>query len=298
MLAFVALFGVFTWWSALDATPPARADGVFDLAAYRALVADDAPATLPTDVRVEIVGGAARPAFAVQAGALGSREIAYASFQITAPGGDVIIDAPVDRAQGEAMTGKGFAFDQPAYDRVTAAMESAALIAVTHEHPDHITAIARHPSPAVIAPHLALTSLQRDALAPLAPGGLDAAISERAPLALDAPMRIAPGIVMAPAAGHSPGSVVFYVNAAAREYLFVGDIVWAISNVRDLRGRPRFLHWIVRGVDTGRPQVLAQVRALHDIAAREPNLVIVPAHDAVYLREQIAAGALREGFGR
>lgn len=290
-------FGALTWWAALDAAAPARAEGVFELGAYRALVADDPAEALPTDVRVEFVGSAARPAFAVQAGTMGSREIAYTSFQIIAPGGPTIIDAPVDRAQGEAMTGKGLAFSDAAYQRVLAAMASAQTIAVTHEHADHITAIARHPAPAAIAPHLALTSIQRDALAPLAPGAVLApAIAAIAPLNLSAPTRIAPGIVMIPAAGHSPASVVFYVKTSAREYLFIGDVVWAMSNIADLTGRPRFLHWIIRGVDTGRDQVLAQVRALHDLADSEPELVILPAHDVVYLRDLIAAGALIEGF--
>lgn len=297
LLLVLASLGALFWWAVLDAAAPARAHGVFDLGVYRALVANDREETLPTEVRVEFVGSAARPAFAVQAGALGSREIAYTSFQIVAPGGGTIIDAPVDRAQGEAMTGKGLAFSDAAYERMLTAMASAATIAVTHEHADHITAIARHPTPGLIAPRLALTAIQREALAPLATGtGLDPAIAASAPLSLSAPTRIAPGIVMIPAAGHSPGSVVFYVKTRTREYLFIGDIVWAMSNIVDLTGRPRFLHWIIPGVDTGRDHVLAQVRALHDLGANEPELAILPAHDVVYLRELIATGTLAEGF--
>lgn len=295
-VALAALAG-FAWYFVLDGSAPARAEGTFDLAAYRALVASDAPVTLPTEVRVEIVGGAPRPALAVQAGAMGQREIVYSSFQILAPGGGAIIDAPVDRALGEAMTGKGFSFSDTAYARVTAAMSGAATIVVTHEHPDHIAAIARHPQPASIAPQLRLTPLQRDALAPLAQdGGLDPAIADAPTLSLAGPTRIAPGIVMVPAAGHSPGSVLLYVRTAAREYLFIGDVAWAMSNIRDLRGRPRFLRWIVRGVDPDRPAVLRQLRALHDIAAAEPGLVIIPAHDAVYLRELVGQSILSEGF--
>ncbi|MEQ1616722.1 MAG: hypothetical protein ABL883_00075 [Terricaulis sp.] len=297
ILLLVGSLGGFFWWAALDAAAPARADGVFALGAYRALVADDPAEALPKEIRVEFVGGAARPAFAVQAGAMGAREIAYTSFQIVAPAGDTIIDAPVDRAQGEAMTGEGFTFSDAAYERVLTAMANAATIAVTHEHADHVTAIARHPAPAAIAPHLALTSIQRDALAPLARGAVLApAIAAIAPLSLSAPTRIAPGIVMIPAAGHSPASVVFYVKTSAREYLFIGDIAWAMSNITELTGRPRFLGWIIRGVDTGRDQVLAQIRALHDLAASEPSLVILPAHDAAYLRALVASGILTERF--
>lgn len=294
---FLAGLALVLWWAALDAAAPARADGVFDLSGYRALVANDPADALPTEVRVEFVGGAPRPAFAVQAGAMGEREIAYTSFEIIAPAGGTIIDAPVDRAQGEAMTGEGLIFSDAAYQRVLTAMANAATIAVTHEHADHITAIARHPTSAAIAPHLALTATQRDALAPLSPHAtLDPAIAAVTPMDLSGPMRVAPGIVMTPAAGHSPGSVVYYVKTSAREYLLVGDIVWAMSNIADLTGRPRFLRWIVHGVDTGRDQVLRQIRALHDLAASEPGLVILPAHDGAYLRDLVRRGILREGF--
>lgn len=297
LAALLASLGLFLWWAVLDGAAPSRAEGVFDLGAYRALVAEDGAAALPTEIRVEFVGGSPRPAFAIQAGALGSREIAYTSFQITAPTGRTIIDAPVDRALGEAMTGKGFSFSDPSYERVLAAMANATIIAVTHEHADHIAAIARHPAPQTIAPRLALTSTQRDALAPLAPeAALPPAIAAIPTLSLSAPTRIGPGIVMIPAAGHSPGSVVFYVKTSAREYLFIGDIAWAMSNITDLTARPRLLHWLWPAVDTDRAQVLAQIRALHDLAGTEPELVILPAHDAAYLRGLIATGTLTEEF--
>ena len=86
------------WYFLLDASAPARAEGEFDLAAYRALVANDAPETLPSEVRIEFVGESTAPSFAAEAGAFQRRTDIRPtiSFQIVAPGGDTIIDGAVD----------------------------------------------------------------------------------------------------------------------------------------------------------------------------------------------------------
>jgi hypothetical protein len=49
-------------------------------------------------------------------------------------------------------------------------------------------------------------------------------------------------------------------------------------------------------VDPDRPAVLRQLRALHDVAAANPDLVLVPAHDDAYLRGLVSSGTLSEGF--
>ncbi len=298
VMAFIlALLGGFAWWGLLDGAAPASGDGVFTIAEYRALVAADAPETLPTEVRAEFVGESQAPSMAAMAGDFGpARTFTYASFQIVAPGGDTIIDGAVDAETLKAMSAKG-RFDEASYRRVLAATTEAGQVLITHEHLDHVMAIARHPDPEALAPRLRLTRPQLDALAQHAVGGaLAPAIAAATPLELDSPTHIAPGVVAAPAPGHSPGSITIYVRSTEREYLFIGDIAWVMDSVREARGRPRLIGWIVPGVDPDRPAVLRQLRALHDIAAAEPDLVIVPAHDAPYLRGLIAGGALREGF--
>ena len=158
-------------------------------------------------------------------------------------------------------------------------------------------ALARHPRPDAIAPHLALTSTQIAALPEHAPGGVLApSIANAAPIDLSTPTRLAPGIVAVAAPGHSAGTILIYARTTAREYLFVGDIAWLIGSVEQARGRPRLIRAFVPGVDPDRPAVLRQLRALHDIAATEPDLVIVPAHDDAHLRELLENGALTEGF--
>jgi glyoxylase-like metal-dependent hydrolase (beta-lactamase superfamily II) len=180
---------------------------------------------------------------------------------------------------------------------VLAAIENTPRVMITHEHLDHVMAIARHPRPEAIAPHLALTPPQLASLPQHAPNGVLApAIADTAPLDLSEPRRIAPGIVAAAMPGHSLGTILIFVRASTREYLFIGDIAWVMSSIENLRGRPRLVGLVVPGVDPDRPAVLRQLRALHDLAAANPELVIVPAHDKPYLTGLIGEGALNQGF--
>lgn len=294
----LAALGAFFWWAALDAAAPAEADGVVDIAAYRALVANDAPETLPTAVNVVFVGESKAPSFAVESGAFdGQRTLSYNSFQIVAPEGDTIIDGAVDRETLDQMSqGKG-SFNEQTYDDVLATMTRAQRVMITHEHLDHVMAIARHPEPAALAPRLELTSAQLSGLPEHAPNGqLAPEIANIDAVDLTQPRRIAPGVVAVAMPGHSPGTILIYAKTAAREYLFIGDIAWVIGSVEHLRGRPRFITWLMPGVDPGRPNVLRQLRALHDVSEANPGLVLLPAHDDAYLRALVSSGVLSEGF--
>jgi len=294
LAALAALF----WFAVIDAAAPAEADGIVDLDAYRALVASDAPETLPSAVNIEFVGESDAPGFATQAGAFGGNvTMSYNSFQIVAPDGDMIIDGAVDRDTLNQMSQNEGSFDEQAYERVLTAMTRSRNVMITHEHLDHVMAIARHPHPADIAPNLALTSAQLAGLPEHAPNGqLAPEITGSTQRDLSQPQRIAPGVVAVAMPGHSPGTILIYAKTATREYLFIGDIAWVMGSVENLRGRPRFITWIMPGVDPDRPAVLRQLRALHDVAEANPELVLVPAHDDAYLRGLIARGVLGEGF--
>jgi len=298
LIVVLAALGAFAWWALFDAAAPARAEGEFDIAAYRALVANDAPETLPTEVRVEFVGESQAPSFAAEAGAFsGQRTFSYNAFQIAAPGGATIIDAAVDRATLDSMSRGEGSFSDESYARVLDAMTSSAHVMITHEHLDHVMAIARHPDPEALAPYLRLTRPQLDGLPEHAiDAALAPSIAAVETIDLSTPQRIAPGIVAVAAPGHSPGTAVIYARTTTREYLFIGDIAWVMSSIENLRGRPRFIRWIMPGVDPGRDAVLRQLRALHDLTAAEPALVIVPAHDDSYLRGLVENGALTEEF--
>jgi len=296
-VVLAALAGAFGYFVA-DGAAPARAEGVIDLAAYRALVADDAPETLPTEVRIEFVGESQAPGFAAEAGAFGAeRTFSYNSFQIVAPGGDTIIDGAVDRETLDAMSDGEGGFSEDSYGRVLDSMTRAERVLITHEHLDHVMAIARHPEPDRIASQLRLTAPQLQGLPEHAHGGrLAPPIAQLRPSDFGTPQRVAPGVVAVAAPGHSPGTILIYARTMDGEYLFIGDIAWVMESVEHARGRPRFIRWIMPMVDPDRPAVLRQLRALHDLAAAEPALVIVPAHDDVYLRSLVSNGSLAEEF--
>jgi hypothetical protein len=70
-------------------------------------------------------------------------------------------------------------------------------------------------------------------------------------------------------------------------------VAWHLDQVSELWYRPRLVTDLILGED--RSAVLAQLRALHDLAAREP-IVLVPSHDVDQLRALIGSGVLGAHF--
>ncbi len=295
----VILTAVF-WWLMIEGTAPKTAEDQFDLAAYRALIADDTQ-NLPTEIRMETIGSDEAPGFAAETGNFStSFETAYTSLQIIWPDKQVIIGGAIDGDTSAAMEQSPEArmFDPAAYDRMLKAMFAADEVYITHGHPDHVVAVARFPEPALLAPKLRLNKAQLDSLPKFAVDGkLAPEIAGIAPIAADKPRRIAAGIVLIPTAGHSPGSQSFYVRLQdGTEYLLIGDIVWMMSNIDNLKTRPRLLQYLLFEPDEQRDVVLAQVRALHDMQKANPKLVIVPSHDGRYLKSLVTSQKLIDGF--
>ena len=297
ILVLAAVLGGAYWYYVVDGGVPATASYKTDIAAWRALIAGDT-ASLPNEVRVEIVGRDTVPLGAMQAGAsFDEYKRVRAAFQLNGPSGSVIIDTAMDKEiASKAQTGPAASFDEAAYGRVIAAMGNASRVAVTHEHPDHIGGVARFPVPERLAERLTLSSRQQAALRAFAPDAATA-LANADIRGLDFPERIAPGVVMIPADGHTPGSVMFFVKLAdGRELLFIGDIAWVLSNVSDLKTRPRFVQQFYMVSHEDRAAVADQIRALHDLKANEPGLTILPAHDAPVIEALIASGLLKSEF--
>lgn len=85
-------------------------------------------------------------------------------------------------------------------------------------------------------------------------------------------------IVVVPAPGHTPGSVIIFVTLHnGTRYAFVGDLVYQMEGITLHEERS----WLVRrmGADedtTGNRENLFRIIALKE---RLPDLIIVPAHD-------------------
>lgn len=84
-------------------------------------------------------------------------------------------------------------------------------------------------------------------------------------------------IVVVPAFGHTPGSVVVFVTLpSGTRYAFVGDVVWQLEGITQREERP----WITRrkadtDVEANRENLLRMIA----LKERLPELIIVPAHD-------------------
>jgi len=299
LLVLIVIAGGAYWYLLADGEVPEATSYKADIDAWRALVANDT-AELPTEIRVEIVGRDSIPFGIAQAGA-GYKPFVMArtAFQLNGPAGSVVIDSGMDKeVAAAAQRGGDVFYDEAAYGRVIAAMGSAARVAVTHEHPDHIAGVARFPVPARLAERLTLTSKQFEGLRLFAPGGVVAAELANSDIrGLDVPERIAPGVVMIPAEGHTPGTVMFYVKLAdAREVLFLGDVAWAISNVTRPTVRPRLVQDYVMKPPEQRAKVAEQIRALHELYLAEDKLTMIPSHDDDFLRTLIDMKLINEQF--
>jgi glyoxylase-like metal-dependent hydrolase (beta-lactamase superfamily II) len=298
LVVLVAIAGAAYWYYLADGAVPEDSSFTTDIALWRNLVVNDT-AELPKEIRVEVVGKSPVPFGAAQAGGgFTPYVMTRTAFELVGPSGSTIIDSGMDKELAGATPTEGATYDEAAYGRVIAAMGNASRVLITHEHPDHIGGVARFPVPERLAERLTLTKKQLEGLARFAKGGAAPAAYSNAQLIEPAgPTRVAPGVVMIPAEGHTPGNVIFYVRLAdGREVLFLGDVAWAISNVTSPALRPRAVQQFVMKPPESREKVAAQIRALHELSKREPTLVMIPSHDDVHLQSLIAAGLVKPGF--
>lgn len=84
-------------------------------------------------------------------------------------------------------------------------------------------------------------------------------------------------VVIVPASGHTPGSVIVFVSTPDKiRYAFVGDLVWQIEGINLPAERP----WFARQVaDSDEAAVRKLVVQMHAIKTQMPDLKVVPSHD-------------------
>ncbi|MEK8029496.1 MBL fold metallo-hydrolase [Ideonella sp. DXS29W] len=84
--------------------------------------------------------------------------------------------------------------------------------------------------------------------------------------------------VLVPMPGHTAGSVgLFLTVESGRRYFFVGDVVWNAGALKHGAAK----HWLARQlVDQDVDQTQVAIERIRAAMARDPQLIVVPAHDA------------------
>lgn len=298
LLALIIALVMGFYYFIVDGRVQAHSNYALDLAELRQLA--DAPAgERPTAVEVEVVARDQIPTMGAQAGI--DREpltLARTVFRLKSPWGDTLIDVGMDRYVAKKFQ-SGAEFDDAAMARVAQALNTAKRIVVTHEHPDHIGFLARLPGIDSIVTNLRLTKEQIQGTAQYADNGeVPEALLHLRPISSDQYSVIAPGVVAIPSAGHTPGSMMFYVRTQDdREILFLGDVVWTMSNIRDETGRSRLVQYHLMQTKEDRGKVYNQIRTLISLTKSNPSIVLIPSHDEVHIQELIKSQQIRAGFG-
>lgn len=299
VLVLVAV-GVLAWWWLLVESHAASPDRyVVDIAEVRRL-ADSRAGAKPRLVRVETVAHLSVPGAMVVAGDSWRRhvDLPVSSYELVYPDHWAIVDAALDTSVARSM---GATFDSAAYSRMSGALARAALIVVTHEHPDHVGGLLAQPGRKAL---LASTRLTREQVAEieanLASGAFGATplpadiFAGYQPLDYARYQAVAPGVVLIKAPGHTPGSQMVYVERDdGVEYLFTGDVAWRVRNIERVREKARLASLMSNEDRTAVREELAGLERLH---AANPELHMMPGHDDAAIDSFVKSGLLVRGF--
>lgn len=292
----VLLLGVGIYFLLFDGAIPAKSDYQLNIIEIRGLA--NAPQDqLPTRINTEVLARSPAPYAVLRAG--GAWNDAYMTrsvFQIETPAGNYLIEAGMDEDLAIEY-GQADNFSHEAWARIQSLMSSAKGIVVTHEHPDHMGGLVRHSDPDLIAPKATITKEQAAGLARLSESGKPPAeFATIDAIELTSPQKVAPGIVLIPAKGHTPGSIMIYVAlVSGQEFLFIGDIAYTESNIRDGVDRTRLLRFFMHDPED-RSIVIHQVSTLHKLYHAEPNITIIPAHADLLLTRLMDEKVIHQGF--
>lgn len=275
LLTMIVLVGIPFYWLMIDNRPGDTAAKPLSIAQLRQLAAS-IPGPAPSAVEYEPSALRLLPRGLMAAGyGIKRHPVIVTAFRLPVPGGkSIMIDSGVHPTDADAM---GMDIRYPgAQSRIDRALQAAGMVMFTHEHPDHMGAALRLGGPVMQAARFNAAQLPGASLAgTLAwPSGF----TPRAELSGTAPQAVAPGVVVIPAASHTPGSQMIFVRLAdGKEFLFAGDIATFDISWQEIRARSRLVGDYIAQED--RTEVYAWLRTIAKLKAEAPALNIVPGHD-------------------
>lgn len=225
------------------------------------------------------------------------RDFSMAGTLVKHPKGDLLIDTGFGRKIDEQFRTMPWLFRaitsyslwQPAADQLSAAgydQKSLRAILLTHSHWDHVSGLPDFPGvPVWVTPQerefirksgsmdfcKLFTGIRYEEYG--FEGGAYLGFPQSHDVYGDG------SIVVVPAPGHTPGSVIVFVTLSnGTRYAFVGDLVYQLEGITLREERS----WLVRKMGADEDAAGNRKNLLHMIALKErlPDLIIVPAHDA------------------
>lgn len=284
LLGLIVLIGGPFYWLLLHNPSrhvPPQPVGIAELRA----LAESRPGPRPVRIEMIVIGWRLVSGNLYAAGAgLKRKGLTVASFTLSVPGGGpIVIDTGTSAALARTLELDRF---MPARQAAADAnMRAASLILATGEQNlrlGGLAALAAQPGSALALTHARLNPEQVPAKTvddriPWPPG-----LVLRPGIEGQRPVAVAPGVVVIPAPGPSPGAQMIYVRLQdGREYLFAGDVAPFAVNFREMRVRSNLLARFSQPQDRA-----AAMRWLATIAAlrrQAPGLVVVPGHDAAWI---------------
>lgn len=286
ILCLLLIFGAPPWYLLIDSNPWSAPARRLDMAEMRRFAAEQ-PGDAPLRVEYRQVAWRRVPGNVFAAGSgFKRRLISIMAFRVVyANGSSIMIETGTTPQYARELGMESF--DAAAQASVDTAMRGASAILVTHEHGDHLGGLARLAGAPGGGELLAKARLNRHQVpAGKTSTGLPWPPGLRADPGLNdaAPQSVAPGVMVIPTPGHTPGSQMIFVRLQnGTEFLFAGDTATMAVSWKEQRPPSRLVTDFY--APQNRSAVIGWLKALEQIKTENPALVIVPGHDLDWIED-------------